>query len=137
MINITRRFHDAVLKVAGGATNLMPKVTVTVVNPTANDIMVTDIMYEYIDGFLVYGIHHLIKAGESKVIEAFVTGDPRYNGFTETYDTIAFACWFPEGVDENSAYYYGEPSDLVNCEDTGDIIDPTKPVSFTATLTLD
>ena len=139
MINITRRFRDAVLKVAGGAANLMPKVTVTVVNPTQKDIAVWSGVYEYIDGSLINYRRHLIKAGESKAIEGYVAGYYEYdNWYQGTDETKIFEYSNFEGVDEDNVQYFGLPSNPVNMNiDTFTVIDPTKPASYTATLTVD
>lgn len=144
MINITRRFRDAVLKVAngispGGATNLMSKVTVTVVNPTENDIAIKPLgVYELKDGMLICDVRHMIKAGESEVIEYYVGGDTSYDNFYDgTGETVFYSAGDMWGMDALNRPYVGMPSNLVNIGEDFNIIDLTKPASFTATLTED
>ena len=135
MINITRRFHDAVLKVAGGATNLMPKVTVTVVNPTEKDIAISG-PCELKDGKFIGGVRHMVRAGESEVIEYYPVGytiyDSFYDGTGETESYYLDNCI--SGMDSLGTSYYGEGSNYVNVDENNTIVDPTQPASFTATL---
>lgn len=141
MINITRRFHDAVLKVAngispGGAANLTSKVTVTVVNPTENDIAVSSGDYELKDGKLIASVRHMVKAGENEAIEYYLSAYTEYDNFYDgTGETVVYYHDDVYGRDALGTSYYSAESNFVNIDKNYKIIDPTKPASFTATLT--
>ena len=126
-------------KIGGGSSGMKnPKVVVTVVNPTENDIAVVG-TYELKDGMLISHVRHMVKAGESEVIEYYAVGYADYGslydgtGETEVY----YLDNGISGFDALGTSYYTVGSNFVNITEELDIIDPTKPTSLTATLTVD
>ena len=128
MINITRRFHDAVLKVAGGSGGGSvenPSVTVKIVN----DNIASDIFY----AFYVFTDNRIELHFESVSTDQDKTSTfmAMYDVEEETY-IVNLGLLMPDNeYNERSATV----TDLVNAEYWGDVIvaitDPTESASFT------
>lgn len=127
MINITRRFRDAVLKVAkgsgGGGSVENPSVTVKIVNDHLPDIFY--FFYVFTDSRIE--LHYESVSSNQDKTSTFMA---MYDVEEETY-LVNLGLLMP---DNEYNEWSATVTDLVNAEDWGDVVaitDPTESASFT------